>query len=424
MYVVKVMQEQTLDETRPGTHCEIQIRKQGKYNYKFAKLLDEKFAAFDNGDKVIVLTPSEHEDLLQQYKDADNFVDQHMIEDLQNKINSKDSKIKKMKVTIADNNAIITSLTDENRKLTFGIKEQSKTIEHNEKCIEDLEETIKQHEQTIAELKEHNDAIAKQLEDSIDASEHQKLKESIDELKDELATSQKQCKYWHDSYANIIESSDALANENENYKLQNEKLRNDNNAISETNKLLNDNIMALKTTFDETKQQMQSDFKKQEKELKENIKKQQTHIDELTQKKDSLLPMQEYIPQTQHYNEINALKDKLRKAQQEIETNDAEIEKKLATQKSDLEIEHTNEKAQMLVAYNQELDSLKLQYNNLAKEYNYLLNSVDSLTRINTLLNGKHNEIKKNKEQVPLLEIATEQLPPSDENVLEYVPKD
>ena len=75
----------------------------------------------------------------------------------------------------------------------------------------------------------------------------------------------------------------------------------------------------------------------------------------------------------------------------------------------------------MLVAYNQELNKIKMQYNNLAKDYNNLLNGVESLTRINTLMNGKHNEIKKDKEQVPMLEITSE---PSNKTVLEYVPKD
>ena len=187
---------------------------------------------------------------------------------------------------------------------------------------------------------------------------------------------------------------------------------------------MNQNLIATNTNFKETKEQMQSDFEKQEKELKETIEKQQSHIDELTQIKDSLLPLKDNIAQKQHYNEIGALKDEIRTKEKEISKLNNEIESKLASQKSDLSIEHANEKAQILVGFNQQLDNLKLQYNNLANDYNHLLNGVDSLTRINTFFNGKHNEIKKNKEQVPLLEITSEQLPPSDENVLEYVPKE
>ena len=271
-------QSKLSDETTPGIPCEIQIRKSGKYNYKFAKLLDEKFNALDNGDEVIVLTISEHKDLLKQSNISENS-------------------------------------TNEN------------------KLIEDLKNKILKQKQTIVDLKKNinheKDADEKQLNDS------------------------------------------AIGNN--------------------------------------------------EKELKETIKKQQTHIDELTQKYQSLLPSKENIPQKEHYMEIDALKDKIRTLEKDIKTKDAEIETKLEKKKSDLLIENTNEKAQMLVAYNQELNKIKMQYNNLAKDYNNLLNGVESLTRINTLMNGKHNEIKKDKEQVPMLEITSE---PSNKTVLEYVPKD
>ena len=268
------------------------------------------------------------------------------------------------------------------------------------------------------------DAIEKQLEDSIDASEHQQLQDEVAELKDLLATSQTKCKYWYDAHNNLVESSDELANRNEDLIKQNNDLKNKFDEVNNTNQLLNQNLIATNTNFKETKEQMQSDFEKQEKELKETIEKQQSHIDELTQIKDSLLPLKDNIAQKQHYNEIGALKDEIRTKEKEISKLNNEIESKLASQKSDLSIEHANEKAQILVGFNQQLDNLKLQYNNLANDYNHLLNGVDSLTRINTFFNGKHNEIKKNKEQVPLLEITTEQLPPSDENVLEYVPKE
>lgn len=378
MYVVKLMQEQTIetsDESTLGTSCEIQLRKQGKYHYKFAKLVDEKFDALGNGDEVIVLTASEHSDLLQQYMDADKFIDEHMIEDLKKQIHEQEQ-------TIAD---------------------------------------LKQMNDNIAKEK---DALEKQLEDSIDAAAFEDLQNENAQLKENLETSEKQMEYWQNAHNNLIDSSDALANENEKLIKQNEDLKNKFDEVNNTNKLLNENLIATNTNYKETKQQMQSDFENKEKELKETIEKQQTHIDEITEKYQSLLPSKENIPQKQHYNEIGALKDEIKAKEIEIDKLNNEIETKLATQKSDLEMDHTKEKAQMLVAYNQELNKLKLEYNNLASEYNHLLNGVDSLTRINTFFNGKHNEIKKDKDPVPMLEITSEQLPPSDENVLEYVPKD
>lgn len=366
LYVVKVMQEQTLetsDETI-GILCKVEKHNSTQNRIRFKNHIAQI------GDEIYAITPSEHSAIMQQLNDADNFIDKH------------------------------------------------------QPTNEDSQNQLQEQEQLIQDLKQMNDNLAKQLEDSIDASEHQQLQDEVAELKDLLATSQTKCKYWHDAHNNLIESSDELANRNEELIKQNNDLKNKFDEVNNTNQLLNQNLIATNTNFKETKEQMQSDFEKQEKELKETIEKQQSHIDELTQIKDSLLPLKDNIAQKQHYNEIGALKDEIRTKEKEISKLNNEIESKLASQKSDLSIEHANEKAQILVGFNQQLDNLKLQYNNLANDYNHLLNGVDSLTRINTFFNGKHNEIKKNKEQVPLLEITTEQLPPSDENVLEYVPKE
>ena len=336
-------------------------------------------------------------------------------------------KIDKYKETIADKDATITSLTSENNQLKFSVSEQSKTISSNDATIEDLE-------QTITELKEHNDAIAKQLEDSIDASEHQQLQDKVAELQSKVGTSES-VDYWQNAYNNLVDSSDELTFRNDELIAENKDLKNKFDEINNANKLLNEHAIGLKTTFDKIIEDKTTDAKNTEKELKENIKNKQSHIDEITDKYQSLLPSKDNIPQKQHYDEIIALKDEIKAKEIEIDKLNGEIETKLATQKSELEIAHADEvnqikidntekNAQMLVAYNQELNKLKLEYNNLANEYNTLLNGVDSLTRINTLVNGKHNEIKKDKEQVPLLEIISEQLPPSDENILEFVPKD
>ena len=94
---------------------------------------------------------------------------------------------------------------------------------------------------------------------------------------------------------------------------------------------------------------------------------------------------------------------------------------KLATQKSELEVKHTEEKAQMLLAYTQELNSYKLKYNELAKDYNHLLGDASSLSRTNVIFSGRHKTIVKDKEPVELEEIEVEKEPTE---TIEYVPKD
>ncbi|WP_295723506.1 hypothetical protein [uncultured Methanobrevibacter sp.] len=74
----------------------------------------------------------------------------------------------------------------------------------------------------------------------------------------------------------------------------------------------------------------------------------------------------------------------------------------------------------MFLAYTQELNSYKLKYNELAKDYNHLLGDTKSLTRINTFLNGKHNDIVKDKEPVELEEINVN----DESDDIKYIPKD
>ena len=94
---------------------------------------------------------------------------------------------------------------------------------------------------------------------------------------------------------------------------------------------------------------------------------------------------------------------------------------KLKTQKSEMDVKHTEEKAQMLIAYTQELNAHKLKYNELAKDYNHLLGDASSLTRVNTLFSGRHKTIVKDKEPAELEEIEVEKEPT---DTIEYVPKD
>lgn len=196
-----------------------------------------------------------------------------------------------------------------------------------------------------------------------------------------------------------------------------------------------DEINSLKQKVDELKQQL--------KETNENtiaIDKHTAMIQSKQDKIDNLTTLNnEYISQNQHYNELNELKDELTNTKIELESIKASIETKLTTQKNELEKEHadkinelkdklrdaekehTNEKAQLLVAYNNDLNYNKMKYNELANKYNSLLSDARSLTRTNTLFNGKHKQIIKDKEPIEIELIPSEQLP-SDEAIL-YVPK-
>lgn len=280
-------------------------------------------------------------------------------------------------------------------------------------AIEDLQNQIKEHKQTISDLKSINDSIAKekdaikkQLEDSIDASELDKLKKENKDLKE-----------YKTKYEKLISDYTKACDENIG-------ILEDNRQLKDTNQFLNENIDALRKTFDKTLENNSTDAKNKEHELKETIKKQQSHIDELTQKYQSLLVKQEHIPPKDHHKEIIKLKDEIKTKEKEISDLNANIETSLATLKSDLEIAHANEKAQLFVAYNKDLDSLKLKYNNLVNEYNYLLDEIDSITKWNALTDNRHKKIRNNKEYFETIPITSEQLPPSDENTIEFVPKD
>lgn len=420
MYVVRIMQEQTLEtsDATIGIECKVEKHNNSQNRIRFKN-------SFANiGENVAILTLSEHSNYLQLINDADKYIAK--INQLQDEIDNADIKALKKQLAVYEKQVDKLSKSNNTYKQwndEFKAKNQ------------ELQDKIDKYKQTIAELKEHNDAIAKQLEDAIDESEHQSLQDEVATLQEKLATSENKKEYWQNAYNNLVDSSDELTFRNDELIAENKDLKNKFDEINNANKLLNEHAIGLKTTFDKIIEDKTTDAKNTEKELKENIKNKQSHIDEITDKYQSLLPSKDNIPQKQHYDEIIALKDEIKAKEIEIDKLNGEIETKLATQKSELEIAHADEvnqikidntekNAQMLVAYNQELNKLKLEYNNLANEYNTLLNGVDSLTRINTLVNGKHNEIKKDKEQVPLLEIISEQLPPSDENILEFVPKD
>ena len=66
-----------------------------------------------------------------------------------------------------------------------------------------------------------------------------------------------------------------------------------------------------------------------------------------------------------------------------------------------------------------------MKYNELAYEYNDLLNDASTLTKRNTLFNSKHKEIIKNRNPVELEIIDQEKLPQSELEIPmeKYVPK-
>ena len=161
LYVVNVMQEQILKNEDERIGLKIPVTKTTSNGYDYLRIqfkLDEKYDC----SELYLLTPSEHERIMEQIN-ADNYIDKH-------------------------------------------------------KTIEDLKNTIKSHEQTIADLKEMNDSIAKekdslqkQLDNSADASELEDLQKQVATLSDELRTSKECVDYWKQSYHNLIDSSDALA---------------------------------------------------------------------------------------------------------------------------------------------------------------------------------------------------------------------
>ena len=285
--------------------------------------------------------------------------------------------------------------------------------------VDDLQDQLKKKDETIATLKDRVDSLGKELEERKDVKVESV--EDIESLKEELEGAESQVKYWKGAYENLMESSDGLAARNEELIKENDQLKNANNNINETNKLLNDNIIGINNNYKESKAEIQSAFEERENELKETIKKQQAHIDDLSEKVESLSGLKEYIPPKQHYDEIDSLKDKVKDAKLELDKLQAEVDMKLSKQKSEIEVNHTEEKAQMLIAYTQEINSYKLKYNELAKDYNHLLGDASSLSRTSVLFSGRHKTIVKDKEPVELEEIEVEKEPTE---TIEYVPKD
>ena len=360
------MDEKTLEKTDHAIGQEFEVKK----NTANANRIGFSNTVFGVGEKVYVLSEKEHENLIQQLNQIDEYK----------------SRIKELEADIND---------------------------------EDLKGELQEKDAMIANLKARVDNLGKELEES---KSQPKIydKDEMEELKEELNTAKGQEEYWKNSFENMIESSDALAAQNEDLIKENDRLKDANNKINETNKLLNDNIIALNASFKETKTELQSTFELKEKDYRETIEKQQKHIDELTEKVQSLSILKDYISPKDHYAALEELKDKIKEVELELNKAKAEVDVKLKTQKSEMDVKYTEEKAQMLLAYTQELNAHKLKYNELAKDYNHLLGDASSLSRTSVLFSGRHKTIVKDKEPVELVEIEVEE--PTE--TIEYVPKD
>ncbi len=297
-------------------------------------------------------------------------------------------------------NARLYSETSENKQLA-DLKNNDTVYVLTEKEHQELLDKLTRWDDVHSQIHESNENINKMNEDM------------IADLEKELETTKERLEYYENATNTLANGSDVLVENNET-------LKKDTNAVYKTNEMLNDALLGLNATFKETTDDLKSMFQSKEKELKETIKNHQLHIDEITQKYQSLLPLEEYVSPKEHSDTIIELKDKINASEKEVAKINADNETKLARLQQELETKHTEDKAQLLVAYNNELNHYKMQYNQLANEYNKLLEDLHSLTRINTLLNGRHNIIKKDKEKVELLELQSE----THNNIIEYVPKE
>ena len=205
--------------------------------------------------------------------------------------------------------------------------------------------SAEQHDNLIKQFNEVNNykSRIKELENEIATGSNSDIAADLKE-KDKIINNLK-------TQINNLKNQDKTSDNSELTKLQ-QQLDNKDKNIASLKQELNDNEIHLKylkeshdnliVLNDNYKDEFQSTYESNEKELKETITKQQSHIDELTKKLESLLSLKEYISPKQHYDELATLKDKIKEFETEINKVNAEVDMKLATQKSELEINHTN----------------------------------------------------------------------------------
>lgn len=365
------MVKKTLEKSDDGIGLEFEVKK----NTANANRIGFSSNLFSVGETVFILSEKERFDLMKQLDDYR-------------------SKIKELEDELA------TGSTDCNN--------------------EDLEKQIKQKDEMISDLAARIDSLEKELEEN---KSNPKVydKDDLEELKANFAESETQLNHWKNSYETLRKSSDELVTRNEELIKENEILKTTNSNINETTKLFNDNLLGINDDYQASQKELLATYENNEKKLNETIDKQQSHIDELTEKLQSLSVLKEYIPPKQHYEELNNLKDNIKKIEVELDKANAEIDATLSKQKSEMQVKHTEEKAQMLLSYTQELNSYKLKYNELAKDFNHLLGEARSLSKSNVLFNGRHKAIVKDIKPVKLEEIEIEK---KHSDTIEYVPKD
>ena len=271
--------------------------------------------------------------------------------------------------------------------------------------------TLSEHSNYLQQMQHVNECNKKinQLQQEVDSNDIKALKKQLgiyEKQVDNLTKSNNSYKQWNDEFKSKINDLEQTIDE----------LKEHNNAIAKQ----------LENTIDA------SEFKKSQNEinhLKEQVDKYKSKYENMlsdyTKATDECIA---YLDENKKLKETNQFLNEqvgaITSTFNKINELNSDIETKLAVQKNELDSEHTKEKAQMLVAYNKELDNLKLQYNNLANDYNNLLNDVSTITKWNALFDSRHKKIKKDKQQIELMKLPSEQLPSSDEDVLEYVPKD
>ena len=155
---------ETSDETTIGAACEIQLRKQGKYQYKFAKIEDEKFDGYDNNDIVYVLTPSEYSQIMEDIDSTKR------IDELEKTIAVKNEKINSLNKRIDELEQSLEKKNQENNT----IDEYKETLQYNNKKINDL-------------------TTSNNNDNSISESEYGSLKEQLKNAKQES-------EYWQNKY--------------------------------------------------------------------------------------------------------------------------------------------------------------------------------------------------------------------------------
>ena len=149
---------------------------------------------------------------------------------------------------------------------------------------------------------------------------------------------------------------------------------------------LSDNVASLKQRL-QSKDDEIFELKQECDKHKKTIENQQSDIHQMDETITSLSQLKDNIPIKQHHDELDALKDDITELKLQLEKSDGILSTKLAEQKQ-----------QLSIAYVQEIDAIKDEYNLLVSEYNHLLDDVESISKLDVLF-GKHKNKIKNKEK-------------------------